>query len=420
MEVELDLDFGPVDDNDNEETRSESSEKSDIDYPDTPGDDNETGDRGSPSPTAFDEFVATAPSGWDGWDEAVMGSDSDIDIDSNDGSDIIHTIRRATRGSLTTCGICATEYPRVVLDGSLLSLSEVENCVYEHLLVPSEDRLDDKLVFAAPCRKSHHVYCVGCLRKILFMENVIRQNQGHIYCLSSSVSNPCTNDTNRPFVYDQSAIRMVLNPIEMTYFVTTAKRFQTGETRVVTDSYNHYVWPVHQFPAPAFPYMTLQNEVDAANVILQFRHILQSDKLEVKCKECGVFLQKGTQCNSLSHCGIETCNVCGYSAPRINPHHWNMNIKNGCPRYDEQYPNIHNYCCTEGKCYTDFQECQIPSHRTGIQEMIAFRRQSQLIGLYLSLSFQTQIDVKKELTYQELEQIHSLFPKFAAIIFDEK
>jgi hypothetical protein len=274
------------------------------------------------------------------------------------------------------------------------------------LYFTSQDILCQHVIVVAPCGNRDHRFCVGCLRKLTteYAEQTMRQFQGHLPCPSSSADHMCCNQQNQAFVFSLQSMSCFLTPAECVHWKVTAPRYQESNgASVVTGRFNHYVWSQGKEQSSYYPALLLCDQVKPDNVLTQLQYLFDSDRMEVKCKECGLFLAKTTQCNALSHCGVETCNVCGFSDISIAPEHWKV-----CPRYDETNTATPLYLCQENVCHDDAKECHDPTHAPGKQQLIEMRRQFHLKALWSSLNENVKAEVFSRLSVEQQSIIHKL------------
>nr|UMO78920.1 hypothetical protein [Pandoravirus belohorizontensis] len=133
-------------------------------------------------------------------------------------------------------------------------------------------------------------------------------------------------------------------------------------------------------------------EVTEEVAIDQIERMLAMDRVAQPCYRCGVPLLKSTECNALSHCGVQKCYMCGRNAlagGHLEPEHWDAHGATGCPRYDHHayWRSMKNpFVCAEGRCYSDAKECAVAAHRAGIEAMHAERRVWHAWGMLRSLA----------------------------------
>jgi hypothetical protein len=127
-------------------------------------------------------------------------------------------------------------------------------------------------------------------------------------------------------------------------------------------------------------------------VIEQVERVLGADRVAQPCYRCGVPLLKSTQCNALSHCGVEKCYMCGRNSlagGHLEAGHWDPEGRQGCPRYDHhaywRQRMQPAFVCIEGQCYSDAVECVVASHQPGIAAMHGERRAWHVWGMLASL-----------------------------------
>lgn len=134
-------------------------------------------------------------------------------------------------------------------------------------------------------------------------------------------------------------------------------------------------------------------ELTVAIVLKQLIEKLESDKLEVRCFNCSVVIEKADQCNGIiDSCKIETCYSCGRSATKSMPSlkdHWQENGESGCPRWDTSgywNNNEAGFKCIEEQCYSlELGSCKIQTHQYGIQNVIRLRKKAHIYHSLKSL-----------------------------------
>lgn len=133
-------------------------------------------------------------------------------------------------------------------------------------------------------------------------------------------------------------------------------------------------------------------EVTEEVAIDQIERMLAMDRVAQPCYRCGVPLLKSTECNALSHCGVQKCYMCGRNAlagGHLESEHWDAHGATGCPRYDHHayWRSMKSpFVCAEGRCYSDAKECAVAAHRAGIEAMHAERRVWHAWGMLRSLA----------------------------------
>ncbi|AJF98237.1 hypothetical protein TW95_gp1503 [Pandoravirus inopinatum] len=133
-------------------------------------------------------------------------------------------------------------------------------------------------------------------------------------------------------------------------------------------------------------------EITKEVAVDQIERMLAMDRVAQPCYRCGVPLLKSTECNALSHCGVQKCYMCGRNAlagGHLEPEHWDAHGSTGCPRYDHHayWRTMKDpFVCAEGRCYSDVKECKVAAHRAGIEAMHAERRVWHAWGMLRSLA----------------------------------
>jgi hypothetical protein len=149
-------------------------------------------------------------------------------------------------------------------------------------------------------------------------------------------------------------------------------------TEVSFDDYNHYI-PVTESEQKdglvLYPNSMVSLEI-VKRYIAEFLSGESKDSydLPVRCKLCLTEMSRSSACAVLSHCGWETCCMCGFAAKSIDPGHWKT-----CPRFFADVQKIiPHFHCHEGLCFNDDGPCQKPEHMLG---KIEFQQLQQRIRL---------------------------------------
>jgi hypothetical protein len=136
-------------------------------------------------------------------------------------------------------------------------------------------------------------------------------------------------------------------------------------------------WNFHVSGGSADTPVARRDAISPARAALLLRAIGEDDAGRVECPCCLVVLQKTTDCNALSHCGIERCNTCALvSLPgqALPASHWDV-----CPRYDfsPEWASVHgcpDYHCRGGVCHDDDVDCELAAHAEGRAQMLRARK----------------------------------------------
>lgn len=287
-----------------------------------------------------------------------------------------------------------------------LSITALAGYELERTLL-HEERLSDTCALVAPCGVDNHVYCVQCLRYLAVdcVEQTL-QRMGVMTCPSHTPDDPCCDPQHRPFVFTPESLRYLLTPLELVHFVRLSERYRHKRPgAVASDRYNHFAWSPGKLTLP-YPALVPHTQLNPQSLAQQVTHILSADPPDVKCPECGVFLRKTSECNALSHCALEICNICGFSDISIPPSHWH----GSCPRFEydsDQWKAATGLRCQPGLCYDDGTECTTASHRTGLANSHDRRKTQQVRGLWHSLPPDLQTQVQRLLTPHHQTQLLS-------------
>jgi hypothetical protein len=331
----------------NDENSTSDEESSEIDYPDTP------------------RSLQLSDDGEENEEQSEVSEDDD------ENNDIVHSRIPVTRR--TECAICCHTFLALCssVTGEPLSVADLSRYTLDSFMDPHEERLSTRYQIIGPCGNPTHTFCVGCVRRLCLVrtDETFRTFHGNCPCLSSTHNEQCRDPFQRLFVYGASSLSYFFTPVEQSFLHEKSARYLNlhHHTLVTTTSRrNHYSW---------------SNPFTRESLVEQFRHLLTSDKMEIRCKECHTFLEKTTQCNAVSHCGWETCYCCGYSDVVIPSYHWKQ-----CPRYNSDYKKVvKEYTCQEGQCYNDDHCCGVKDHQPGIHLVIEKRRTSHIHSLWTSL-----------------------------------
>jgi len=270
------------------------------------------------------------------------------------------------------CCICAEIYPVFPH-----RLDELDHHPTE-LPTPSQ-------VLMNPCQK--HYICVSCIKSSLLNNAMVlfKDGQGNFPCLGDG---QCQND---------------LQQRTTTFIYQLRDLFTDGEWNTLTHVLNMHrssqsVSEHHPFIVPLCPSAQISPEM-AYN---HLQHLMTQDHPRVQCPICLVPIQKTTACFAIRHCDWEMCWMCGKVDRRLDTQHWK-----GCPRYDSNpFWNLHDYQCSEGRCFNDDRVCTVTQHALGRSSMDDIRKAYQVMRFYESFSptFQSQLNT--------LMQTRKVWPAF--------
>lgn len=161
-----------------------------------------------------------------------------------------------------------------------------------------------------------------------------------------------------------------------------------------------------------------RNEELTSDIVMpQLREIAESEELFTRCFECLTIIYKTEQCNTITHCGIERCYVCGRSGSCEQDlgDHWDVTGMRGCPRFD--HSNFWNewgdceFKCREGYCYgDDIGRCNIVAHKFGINEMNNIRKKAHIYHCIKSLLPELRDIIQYKA--MNIESLHNYLPKY--------
>lgn len=150
-------------------------------------------------------------------------------------------------------------------------------------------------------------------------------------------------------------------------------------------------------------YMFFKNSEFMNDEVLEYtfnflKEKLNADKFFVTCVRCGIKIQKTTKCNTIVHCDIEHCYVCG-KVGELNDKlidHWSEQGISGCPRWNNSpFWNLKglNYSCIENECFDDNSECTVAEHQEGITNMTNYIKKAHLYKFIVSLPLDIRVHV---------------------------
>lgn len=145
-----------------------------------------------------------------------------------------------------------------------------------------------------------------------------------------------------------------------------------------------------------FSHLLKNKDLTIELMVRQIEEILSMERTTPRCSVCGVHLYKSVMCNTLCHCNVEKCYVCGKNSPiggHLESTHWDSHGRHGCPRYDqdEYWKTLSSqFLCKEGHCYSAEGECTISSHQPGIHCMHRERKIWQVYSMLKSIPLDRQ------------------------------
>jgi len=296
-----------------------------------------------------------------------------------------------------------------------LLLSERANTCAVCLWSPCERELRNKTLRVPSCLRPSHAVCVNCLKRVVqgFQDSAstVQTVQKGLRCLAPvpwSVE-PCGGH------FQLSVFSSILDNFEFQKLIRFIQKynknttvtcvcgdeaiFEQGSNLMHCSSGKHtccvWCWSIScpgctenpQLPnAPNRYFGGVRNS--KITPLLVEKTVRRIEQQEVwtrpHCPECDVPLHKTSACNELTHCNKAICNVCGacsfpWEPPHLPSTHWSVNGSQGCPRFDVGHWALScGYVCVEGDCFTEEQECKIPSHQPGILKMHFSRKQKML------------------------------------------
>jgi len=248
----------------------------------------------------------------------------------------------------------------------------------------ASQRLQSVCALYAPCKT--HIVCVECVRKLSteYLERTLRNSKAHQMACPMNCSH----------IYTREHMSFFLSPVELIYYSKMLLRYSNIHDTLHMNM-NHYCWSIRQ--SEYFPSLCAMNRIDMKQLTLQVTHLLTSASPDTKCKECGYLMHKIVECNAMSHCGVEVCNICGYTDIDIPPSHWySQENLGGCPRYDfEQIvqQECPDFVCREDKCFDESSACVNVDHKCGTLQFAHYRRMRQITYLLNSLPILVQKDL---------------------------
>lgn len=319
MSTEIEYDGEPdffYDESDQSDASDQDSESNEIDYPDfDPDSEQEEEEQNN-----MGEYEPFPP---------LLQPPSDLDSDSETKPLFDYQIQPKT------CCLCQETGLGITTQGQVATLDWIAIHDFSILCDRNLERLQDQWIVTGPCQKPDHLYCVKCLRKVFLCDATLARQRGRVPCMypfqsqsQSSQSRPCHDFSGQPLSFSEFGIACLLTPVELVHVQAQIHRVSAAGTHgcnhavPVTDCLNHFVWTQKHAECRNFPRLYSQSNLQFSEVCRQIQHIWQADIPDVHCNECDVFLRKTSDCNALSHCGIEICHVCGRNDIRLHPNHW--------------------------------------------------------------------------------------------------
>jgi hypothetical protein len=318
------------------------------------------------------------------------------------------------------CCICCTQVSTWMDETTGESLYLHNLSAYPNIASRADARRHELAgMVASPCGHPDHLFCFTCLRQLFLDARIyLRQGQGHILTPCPTM---CINNRGDRYSFTDMNLHYFLTNREEREFLALQRRFQvyrrTATSREI-DNFNHYLcieWEDRkEMEMVPFPPLYKQDEITVSRAAQYLVRLVSNwETMPIRCKECLVHITKSTGCNTLSHCGLETCYVCGRTEVALPLNHWRSSVNpNGCPRYDnDMYWNTVarcNYQCRLD-CMTDHQECKNVEHQDGIRRMHECRRRFHVRGFFTSLSPTVQNLVRQYLqARQKWEEVNRL------------
>lgn len=394
------------------------SDGREIDYPDDDEDDEDDYSDSSHSDSSHHSYH----SHYSQYSHDDNYEDPDDSEYSNDSEDIDDDPGPAPFRSSGTCCVCCNDGYGLRGDGygSLLDIAAIWKWqkAFPSLTTSNDDfsivKWRSETLVGSPCGRKGHEVCIGCLTKIVtdpeILLNQLVSGNGYIPCqYPHDISGFCKNalgQRNSFASYLVEYIGVSTDHAKKFYETTNSvQKYLTTRERIiggVTDAYNHYAIPANtvQQQGRVFPGMLYHEEIKATDIAKQIQDILTCDIPNVQCKQCGVVLQRSSACNSLMHCRVNICDICGRSDIGLGEElsHWkSSNNPYGCPRFtdDDIFLQSLGYVCQELKCYDETYTCTKPEHEQSKKVLNVYRKQKQISGLWQSLSETIQTETKE-------------------------
>lgn len=390
-------------------------ESREIDYPDETEHEDEEDSDSSVSSSSFLGTTSSSMSGWNTTTTTTLGNDAEYDEPPNnfEGYPVTFTMMQ--------CTICCEDGPLLQdkRNDFILSLEVLDRYDTSSFRNSRTGLLQPTVLVCGPCRKSGHLFCVRCLRRMIVedLKITLQRDNGYFLCPFPYDGGPCTNDIGYRQSFTETGLKHIMNSDEMGKYYQQTARY-SNDYSVSTDNYNHYLHIPESCRHPILPFPPLlqHNEIKTKMCLEQLLNILDSEHMSVLCKECLVPMEKSTDCNCLSHCGMETCYVCGFSDTRIPHDHWlSFTNPNGCPRYNwDRYWNKTRHCgflCHQGDCYTESSRCDIKEHQRGIQNMHNIRKEFHIRALWNSLPDPLKSNIQQNMSSKPKQTLLRLIKK---------
>ena len=199
----------------------------------------------------------------------------------------------------------------------------------------------------------------------------------------------------------------------------TCEHCITKTENVNPQALNRYFYNPNKMLKDGRPIMFRNEELTKELVLSQLMEVAEADKLYTRCFECLTTIYKTEQCNTITHCGIERCYVCGRSGSNESHlgDHWDVSGMKGCPRFDHsvfwnQWGNC-NFKCRESYCYGDqVGQCRYITHQEGIENMVELRKRSHIFHAIKSLLPEQQQSIIDEIVnIENYECLKKYLPK---------
>lgn len=177
-------------------------------------------------------------------------------------------------------------------------------------------------------------------------------------------------------------------------------------------SYNFYNNPVnfnYFFPKPKnkrlylTDYKFLNKELDSKFLINFISKRFQNEQVYVSCPVCEIPIEKSEDCNSIIHCHVEICNVCGMFS-NVGEQlfdHWSSRGLKGCPRWDTDScikNDVKNFVCVERQCYGHVEgNCDIKDHTQGVLEYKTYKKKKLMYHFLINIPQEIRTNVMNNL-----------------------
>ena len=310
-----------------------------------------------------------------------------------------------TSHNVYTCGLCLNTSKNGICypNGNLVPLYLIEDFNSLVSTIPT-DTMVNILNSIKGCSSSimgvtterSHIICLHCLHRLflsppdctLQLQRYLSQNCDFITCPLCYPSRTCYDgkisigflrwlaQNNNMLPLFEDSLRIALSLTHTTTNIPAYRQPQNNPwfpaPRAYTDRFLHIQPTLTFMDTDIYGYL-LNYLVDICKMSLE--------TVSVTCPICLISLYKTTACNSMAHCGVEICNVCGLFTTAIGKHlpehHWDATGSKGCPRWDQDIfwkRSCHiQYKCEENKCHTHDMDCKLLDHIPGRIDMNAVR-----------------------------------------------